>query len=634
MRTLFVMAWVGILTASVPYAQSEGDLDIVPKWTLEEVSSVLEKSRGTRMFPSVEDRAAWVAVGERLGDDWVAELTITAVSETQKELPTLPASLFLDFHRTGTRVNYEREWRKLSRGLGGLVLAECLETEGRFLDTLLNRAWRLCEASSWELPAHTEDLPHPGVHRIDLGVVHVAQELAFLVHTLGERLHPVLVERIRYEVDRRVFEPYLDEDVRFNWQTGTSNWNAVCCGGVICAALGLEEGLDAERLARIVTRAQNHILHSLHGFGRDGGTSEGILYWGYGFGNFVQASAALERRTGGRLSLLEGEHVRNVSLFPVRTELSPGAYPSFSDAAPYYRLPYWQAYWLAERLRLPALARTAWDQEVRNCPQPSNLLNTLLSVSLGPPVAPSEVRVTPASTFLRGIEWLVARAQPENRDGFMLGAKAGNNAEHHNHNDVGGYVVHWKGESLLVDPGAPIYTRDFFGPKRYGFFAAASRGHSVPLVNGLEQRRGRDAAAKILERTSSNESDRFVMDIVAAYPPKAGLASLVRSFELERNGAGRLTLTDRVEWKQEKGSFQEVLITFADVEKPSPGRLRIQGEKGAIEVAYEPRDASVEIETFETSEFQLRVPNPQVRRIAIEVEGERPEVRLVITPVE
>lgn len=634
MRRLSAVACLAILTVSTSYAQREGDLDIVPKWTLDEVSSVLKKSQGTRMFPSIEDRAAWKAIGARMGEEWVAELTIKAVSETEKKLPILPASLFLDFHRTGTRVNYEREWGRLSRGLGLLALAECLENEGRFLDTLLDRAWRLCEASTWELPAHTKDLPRPGIHRIDLVVVHVAQELAFLVHTLGERLHPVLVERIRYEVDRRVFEPYLDEDVRFNWQTGTSNWNAVCCGGVICAALGLEEGLDAERLARIVTRAQNHILHSMHGFGRDGGTSEGILYWGYGFGNFVSASAVLERRTGGELTLLQGEHVRNISLFPVRTELSPGAYPSFSDAAPRYRLPYWQAYWLAERLQLPALARTAWDQGVRSRPQPSGFLGSLLMVSLDTPTAPSEARVTPASTFLRGVEWLVARAQPENRDGLMLGAKAGNNAEHHNHNDVGGYVVHWKGESLLVDPGAPVYTRDFFGPKRYGFFAAASKGHSVPMVNGLEQRPGRDAAAKILERTSSDESERFVMDIAAAYPPKAGLTSLVRSFELERSGAGHLTLTDRVEWEKAKGSFQEVLITFGDVEKLSPGRLRIQGEKGAIEVAYEPQEASVEIETFETSTFQLRVPNPQVRRIAIQVTGEEPEVRLVITPVE
>ena len=51
--------------------------------------------------------------------------------------------------------------RSVGRMLCTLVLAECLEGEDRFLDSILDIVWAICEESGWELPAHFEHLPTP-----------------------------------------------------------------------------------------------------------------------------------------------------------------------------------------------------------------------------------------------------------------------------------------------------------------------------------------------------------------------------------------------------------------------------------------------------------------------------------------
>lgn len=612
-------------------------LDIVPEWTVEETAQILEETRDTRMFPAIGDRPAWGALRARLGEEWIETLVARAESELGKEIPNLPASLFLDFHRTGTRVNYQRAYSGLRGNLGTLALAECFENQGRFLDEILDRSWRTCELMTWELPAHTKDLPLPGERGIDLVAVDVASELSMLVSVMEEVLYAALVKRIRYEVDERVFTPYLDPDRTYSWERSRSNWNAVCNGGVIAAALALDApqatAAARRRTAEIITKAQHGIRRSLLGFGGDGGTNEGVSYWSYGFGNFVRTSFLLERRTGGRLTLLDGGHVRKVALFPVNCQLSPGRYPSFSDAALESRIPYTIAFGLAERLALPILSRAAIGEGTTGPPQQSNFVWALLTIAIDPESVPvAEATAPPLSNYLSGVQWWVARAQPEDAGGLVLAAKSGHNGEMHNHNDVGSFIVHWNRESLLVDPGAPVYTRDFFrSDKRYDYFAASSRGHSVPVVNKCFQTPGAEHRGKVLDRSSNESSERLIVDLTEAYGDEAGLDSLVRTFELSRAGRGSVTVADDVRFKTDRNRLEETLITFAAVERVGPGKLRVIGENGALSVTYEPEDAEVEIETYDNQETQLRVDHSHVYRIVFRVEGGDARMQFTIT---
>ena len=104
---------------------------------------------------------------------------------------------------------------------------------------------------------------------------------------------------------------------------------------------------------------------------------------------------------------------------------------------------------------------------------------------------------------------------------YSFVAKGGNNAESHNHNDVGVFQIVKNGELVIADLGVGEYTKNYFGNKseesggRYSkeIFVCSSLSHSVPIVNGDTQKPGKDYFAFVLE---CNENT-FKLDIKNAY---------------------------------------------------------------------------------------------------------------------
>jgi hypothetical protein len=63
-----------------------------------------------------------------------------------------------------------------------------------------------------------------------------------------------------------------------------------------------------------------------------------------------------------------------------------------------------------------------------------------------------------------------------------LATKAGHNDGHHSHADVGTFILHVDGESLLCDPGRGRYSKEYFRLPRYENVFCNSFGHSVPRI--------------------------------------------------------------------------------------------------------------------------------------------------------
>ena len=54
----------------------------------------------------------------------------------------------------GTGQDFEASYFARRRMLNALVLAECVEHQGRFLDRIIDGLLLICEESGWQLPAH------------------------------------------------------------------------------------------------------------------------------------------------------------------------------------------------------------------------------------------------------------------------------------------------------------------------------------------------------------------------------------------------------------------------------------------------------------------------------------------------
>lgn len=585
-------------------------------------------------FPPITDREAWQQVAEHLGEEETERRLATAEAAAAEPIPPLPATLFLEFQRTGQREGYQTPRARRRTMLQELAIAECLENQGRFLDAILNVAWAICEESSWVLPAHQgvlTDIHHPV---IDLGAASTGLELAELDAILGATIDPALRKRIRDEVDRRLFTPYLTRHDHW-WLHNTrvrtvNNWTAVCNAGVVGAALYLEQ--DEARLAEIIARAARSLDDYLSTFDEDGGSSEGPGYWGYGFGHYALLSHLIEERSAGEIRFLDGPYLRKIARFPAATVLSPGSYVNFSDCDADVVLEKSLLAYLARRVNLPELRALASAQSTDGTRR--DLSWELRRLFWRLPMAAPEPFIPARHEWYGGMMWMISRYDPSDPQALVLAAKGGHNGEMHNQNDVGTFIVHVKQESVIPDVGRGRYTKDYFRERRYEHFVNSSFGHSVPVANGQLQQAGKEFGAALLEHSTSDATDILHLELAGAYPPASDLESLQRRFVFHRDPPGGwITLEDRVRFRSGPAPFESVLITFGQVEL-GVDALVIRGVRGKVRVGFDDNLVTPRVELHQG----IDMPHGpmDVRRIVFALSEPLQEaaVRLEIEPVE
>ncbi|MCX4863022.1 heparinase II/III-family protein [Streptomyces sp. NBC_00257] len=520
----------------------------------------------------------------------LAGIEARAEEWARTDIGPLTFSRYRRFAEDGARRPYENDYfarRSRLMSLGITALARPGADTGPLEDII----WAICDEYTWSSPAHIEELlsPHPALphaEQIDLFAAETAFALAEIRRLLAERISPLVAERIRAEVIRRVLDPIRGQ--RPFWETVETNWSAVCACSVGMAALYLldeaEDPADADALAEITARMIDAMDCFLAGYGDDGACPEGLSYWTYGFGFFTIYADALHRRTGGRIDLFDDPtgKIEEIARFPHRVQLSGTAIAAFADSPPTHTLPPG----LVARLsrRFPGIGMP-----------PEQLLDTEPVDRLGrwgpalrgmvwanelPVVAPASAG-SGSGTYFPDAQWMIVRSRTAGREvGFA--AKGGHNEEPHNHNDLGSFVVAVDGQPLLAELGAGFYNGQYFGPDRYDILCTGSQGHSVPLLNGTVQRASREAAAEVLAAEHAPGRALFRIDISAAYPV-AGLTSLVREFTFTD---GVLTLRDRFE-AEAPLDITERFMSFAPIEVTAPGEALIQGDTAALRLYYD-----------------------------------------------
>ena len=289
----------------------------------------------------------------------------TVVSEAEatanEPIPVLTDEIFLHYSQTGTQTAY-RDFEVTARPrFADLVLAECIDNRGRFLDRIHDAANAILSERTWVHSFHDPNLDNweGRVTDIDLRVATISWMMATACHFLGERLEPATSERVLLELERRTFAPFqlmldgrrihLNQEKTFSWLELLHNWNATCLGAVVSSALTLVE--SKQRRARYIAAAERYSRNFLAGFPPDGSCSEGVGYWS-ALQHFVMLAEHIWRASSGVMDLLADEHVKLVSQFGARMEIMPGAYPAFADCPPHPNLPVDLMRFVSRRYRL------------------------------------------------------------------------------------------------------------------------------------------------------------------------------------------------------------------------------------------------------------------------------------------
>lgn len=607
--------------------------------------------------PPASDRAVWDPLTGSA--DRVGLRTITARAEAERSTlwPHPRASDAARVHRDGDRTAWEDAAFERQRRLSRAAIAAAATLDHAWIDEVVDGIVLLCEQSSWCWPAHDD------THRVhgailatvtdpfvDLGAGEAVAQLAWIDHLLGAQLDaraPGVRERIRHEARVRVFEPFqrrrdwhwigLDGDVH--------NWNPWIHGNVIVAALRLLDtaGEAAER-DRVIALAVEGLDRYVAALPVDGAIDEGYAYWWNGAARALEVLDVLAHASEGTADATAVTALRETVAFPHRSHLGGDWFVNHADgqARPPVDQPWHALHRAARRHGDPAAAAFAASHRRPGAPAATEreglgrLLRALtdqawIAASPAPPPLPRDVWLASTEVFL-------ARGRAGSRAGLTLVAKGGHNGEHHNHNDVGSFLVAVDGVPVIVDAGRPTYTAATFGPDRYDIWTMQSAWHNVPVVRGTVQPAGADAAARGAAVELADQASAFTVELAGAYPD-AGLATWRRRARLDRT-AGRVEIHDS--WAFADGAPAEDdtrlhLLVAGDVRLEDDGaRVIPTGGARAVRVRW-PSDVSATAEVRVLDDPMLaEVWGDRLTRLALPL-ASRTQLQVTVeldTPIE
>jgi len=534
-------------------------------------------------FPRAAERAAWEALPDSVRQAHV-QRGERALAEPWE---VLPATVFLDFVRTGDRARYER-LRDVRRGkLADLVIAECVEGRGRFVDAIVDGVWLTCEETYWGLPAHVgvqragAGLPDVTEPTVDLFAGETVSLLAWTLYLLEPQLaavSPLVPARIVLEAQRRVLEPCLARD-DFWWMgfagRRVNNWNPWCNSNWLAAALLLET--DPARRAAAVAKSMRSLDCFIEPYPRDGGCDEGPGYWGRAGASLFECLELLHSASNGAIDVYGEPLIQAMGSYICRVQIAGRYFVNFADApamtvpAPGVAFRYGQRSGDPDLVALGAWAAREldiWSRGVGDSIQ--RQLPLLFALDELAAVTPAEP--LPRDAWFGQIQVMVARDRAGSSAGLCVAAKGGHNGESHNHNDVGNFVVYVDGAPALVDAGVERYTAKTFSGRRYEIWTMQSAYHNLPAIGGVQQAPGEQYAARAVEYRSDDGEASLQLDLGGAYPEAAHLDAWVRRVTLRRGTA--VEITDRFVLRQAPPELALALLTPSEVEV-EPNRVRL-----------------------------------------------------------
>lgn len=563
-------------------------------------------------YPTAADRAAWNGLPADLLDSVIA----SAGKRIGTPYPPLPATLFLEYVRNGNRSRYEAVKAERQTRLREAVIAECMEGKGRFLDDIADGIWTLCEETYWGYPAHVgvqkrgSGLPDVTEPTIDLFAGEAAALLAWTGYLLGPRLDqvsPRIRERIRVEIERRILNPFRERS-DFWWmgldpQTANrpmNNWNPWVNSNVVACALLMED--DPSRRAQTVHKVLRSLDRFLDSYHDDGGCDEGPSYWGHAGGSLFDNLHLLNSASGGAIDFYELPLVREIGAYIYRAHIAENWYVNFADASAkiqiYGDLVYRYGRAIKDR-RMQMLGAHAARKSRFHVDTLGRTLPELFNAAALREAPAGEPMVR--DVWLPGIQFAAARRQEGSASGLYFAALGGHNAESHNHNDVGNFVVFRDGEPLLIDAGVGVYTAQTFGPRRYEIWTMQSAYHNLPAINGVQQGAGRQFAARGAKFQTSDAAAEFTADIAGAYPAEAKAERWRRTVQLDRR-SDSIQVTDEYALTAGPGQVQMSLL-FAREPQAEAGALAVGAGRIAIQGPGRPE---VKVEPIDTTDARLR----------------------------
>jgi hypothetical protein len=469
--------------------------------------------------------------------------------------------------------------RKRAEGLSKLTWAECLENKNRYTKPIEEALRDLIQQKSWTSPRSDHGFKnYNGIaYSVELTSSLYAHTIAQTLYLMGNKIPADLRKLALDALYIRIFNPVLEKFKSNNTEsdkgflTDMNNWNHVCLAGLVGAALTVIENKHERAVFTYI--GEYYSRNGLQGFGDDGYCGEGVVYFSYGFGHYILLRERIWQATGGKVDLFKDPKVQKIAHYPANIEVINEVYPAISDCKEGAKPDANVMAYLNRSFGLGLAKSDTLGQQARTG---DNRMSVMMafpnSSSKSQPKNNMEKDESDIRSFFEQTGVLVCRPVPGSSAKIGVAFKGGNNAESHNHNDIGSFTIVQGNQIMVGDPGVIPYTANIFNPKyRYTYKTIGSFGHPVPLVADSCQQPGAQARSKTIHTDFTREKDDITLDIASAYHVP-GLKKLNRTMVYDRSGAGRITFTDSFEYAKPEG-FETAISTRSEWKQTSDNTL-------------------------------------------------------------
>ena len=524
-------------------------------------------------FPLGADWEAFAKLPSRVQSEIVEE----GESFLHYEYPVIRATDFMNFKRTGNRVSFEDVYFARRHALNGLVLAECVERKGRFLDDIVNGIFAICEESAWQLPPHNSYLRNepqyilPDATRpvIDLFAAETGAMLAWVGKLLKKELDeisPFIMTRIQHELATRIVTPYLTQ--HFWWmgkdEEPMCNWTVWCTQNVLLTAFTGD--FDNKTRMAVFRKAAAGCDYFLKDYGDDGCCDEGAQYYRHAGLCLFGAMDILNQVSGGIFEpLFQWEKVKNIAAYILNVHVDDKYYFNFADCSPVAGRAGVREFLFGKATGQPELVRFAakdFQAEPKLYTDEVNRINLyyrletiftyeeITNYDVSEPIFHRDVYYPSVGLFIV-------------HDGILsLAVKSGDNDDSHNHNDTGSFTLYKNGKPIFVDIGVESYTKKTFSPNRYEIWTMQSGYHNLPTINGIDEKDGSTYCATDVKVVLESDTPNISMELATAYPTDNSNAPLsyIRKVCLDKQ-THSVHLEDNT-------NADNVILNFITYEKP------------------------------------------------------------------
>lgn len=445
-----------------------------------------------------------------------------------------------------------------------------MERDPAILQRIDQELKAVCNFSDWN-PSHYLD------------VAEMSLAVAVALDWAGEALPKSTVDLARSALIEKGIKPSFPEKGVPGWVNGTNNWNQVCNGGMIAAAIMIADR-DPELAAKTISRSLEGMPNALKQYGPDGMYPEGATYWGYGTSFSVMTSSLLESAFGtdfgiaGYPAFVESADFRLLSVAP------SGWYYNFADcgdkggASGDVTLA-----WFAQETGNPLYLER---EKFLMAPEEMGKLSRLAGAGL--------VWISQFEQKNEGKLPLVWKGEGENPvvifrggdddpTGYYFGGKGGKATVSHGNMDAGSFIFELDGVRWSIDPGNQSYHEiektgfNLWGNcqncQRWTLLTKNNFGHSTLTVNDALHVNNGFAALSGFKEGDQPEATFNMIEVFAGK-----LSSASRRF-VKENGHSIL-IEDKFQVNDSTKNITWQLITAADVEITKGGAtLRQDGKR-------------------------------------------------------